>query len=259
MVSSTVLRRDKTMAISESYQISIVAGLIEEQLDPKHELLVLANKLDWEAIHHAVKPYYKLIGRNGKGSRLMVGLLILKHRLKLSDECLVAGLKENLYWRTFCGLSGQLGIWRQEDVLNSSSLTRFRKRLGAAGLREIERCIQKQMVAGGFIDPTAMYIDTTAQEKNIAYPVDTHLLNKGQEKLRSGIKKLIRMGLKIEAPRNFSRKAKRHVIIAAKLGGNRKERIQKSNKELININREVQKSVAQQDRPKANSESQRRS
>jgi IS5 family transposase len=231
------------MAISQFYQLSLVDGLIEEQLDPKHELLVLANKLDWEAIHHAVKPFYKLNGRNGKDSRLMVGLLILKHRLKLSDEGVVSGLKENVYWRTFCGLSGQLSIWRHEALLDSSSLTKFRQRLGADGLRKIECCIQKQMVAGGFIDPTAMYIDTTAQEKNIAYPVDTNLLHKGQEKLRKGIKKLMGMGLKLQAPRNFARKAKRAVITAAKLGGNRKERIQKSNKELIQINRDTQKSV----------------
>lgn len=231
------------MTLSKSYQVSLVAGLIEEQLDPEHELLLLANKLDWEAIHEVVKPYYKLIGRNGKDSRLMVGLLILKHRLKLSDEGVVSGLRENVYWRTFCGLSGQLGIWRHETILDSTSLTKFRQRLGAKGLVQVERCIQKQMMNDGFIDPTSMYIDTTAQEKNVAYPVDTHLLNKGQEKLRKGIMKLKRMGLKIKAPRNFSRKAKRQVITAAKLGGNRKERIQNSNKELIKINREMQKSA----------------
>ena len=92
------------MSISEVYQLPIVAGLIEEQLDPEHELLVLAGKLDWHAIHKTVKAYRKLKGRQAKDSRLMIGLLILKHRFKLSDEQVVAGLKENLYWRAFCGL-----------------------------------------------------------------------------------------------------------------------------------------------------------
>lgn len=230
------------MAISEVYQLPIVAGLIEEQLDPEHELLVLARKLDWYAIHKTVKPYYKLKGRQAKDSRLMIGLLILKHRLDLSDQEAVAGLKENLYWRVFCGLHGQIGLKRHTSVLNSSSLTKFRNRLGPKGVREIEHVIRKQLVDDGSIDPQSMYIDTTAQEKNVAYPVDTHLLNKAQERLRNGIQKLNRLGLKTPV-RNFSRKAKRAVLLAAKLGGNRKERITDANRKLIRINRETQKSL----------------
>ncbi len=242
MVSYLVRPEYKTMTISEFYQIPIVSGLIEEQLDPEHELLVLARKLDWHAIHKAVKPYYKLTGRHAKDSRLMIGLLILKHRFKVSDEQAVAGLKENIYWRTFCGLHGQVGSWRFSTVLDASSLTKFRRRLGAPGIRDVERVIQTQLVEDGSIDPKSMYIDTTAQEKNIAYPVDTHLLHKAQERLRKGINKLKHFGLKVTV-RNFSRKAKRAVLLAAKLGGNRKERISDANRELIQINREVQKSL----------------
>jgi transposase, IS5 family len=230
------------MAISEVYQLSIVSGLIEEQLDPKHELLVLARKLDWYAIHKTVRTYYKLRGRNGKDSRLMVGLLILKHRFDLSDEEAVAGLKENLYWRVFCGLDGQIGLQRHTSIVNSSSLTKFRRRLGAEGIRRIEGAIRKQLVEDGSIDPKSMYIDTTAQEKNVAYPVDTHLLNKAQERMRAGIKKLNELGLKVKV-RNFGKKAKRAVLLAAKLGGNRREKITDANKELIHINRETQKAL----------------
>lgn len=242
MVSYMVRTEYKTMAISEVYQIPIIAGLIEEQLDPEHELLVLAGKLDWHAIHKAVKPHYKLKGRKAKDSRLMIGLLILKHRFKVSDEQVVAGLKENIYWRTFCGLQGQVGQWRYGAAVEASSLSKFRRRLGAKGILSVERTIQKQLVEDGSIDPRSMYIDTTAQEKNVAYPVDTHLLNKAQEKLRKGINKLRHLGLRVKV-RNFARKSKKAVLLAAKLGGNRRERIEAANRELIQINREVQKSL----------------
>ena len=232
------------MSLSEFYQLSIIEGLIELQLDPEHELLILAGKLDWHAIHNTVKTYYKLIGRKAKDSRLMVGLLMLKHRLKLSDEGVVAGLKENIYWRAFCGLTGQIGTWRRTSVINASSLSRFRHRVGAEGIRSIELVIRNQLVQDGSIDPKSMYIDTTAQEKNIAYPVDTHLLNKAQERIRKGIAKVKRMGLNVKAP-NRARKAKKHVLLAAKLGGNRRERIDAANKELIKINREMQKALKQ--------------
>ena len=242
MVSYSVQTERKTMAISEVYQLPIVAGLIEEQLDPEHELLVLGRKLDWHCIHTIVKAYYELRGRHAKDSRLMVGLLILKHRFKLSDEQVVAGLKENMYWRAFCGLHGQIGLWRHTVIVDASSLSKFRRRLGPEGIHGVERSIQKQLVEDGSIDPKSMYIDTTAQEKNVAYPVDTHLLNKGQEQLRKGIDKLKRLGLKVRV-RNFSRRAKRAVLLAAKLGGKREEKIQSANRELIRINRETQKSL----------------
>jgi IS5 family transposase len=230
------------MAVSEFYQLPIVAGLIEEQLDPEHELLLLAGKLDWHAIHKIVKSYHKLKGRQAKDSRLMIGLLILKHRFKVSDETVVAGLKENIYWRAFCGLHGQIGLWRHTSVLDASSLTKFRRRLGPEGIRSVEHAIRKQLLDDGSIDPQSMYIDTTAQEKNIAYPVDTHLLNKAQERLLKGISKLKKLGLKVTV-RNFSRKAKKAVLLAAKLGGQRKEKIQSANRELIQINRAMQKSL----------------
>ena len=204
------------MAISEVYQLSIISGLIEQQLDPEHDLLVLARKLDWHAIHKTVKTYFKLRGRNAKDSRLTVGALMLKHKFKLSDESVVAGLQENIYWRSFCGLTGQIKAWHKKPPLNSSTLTKFRRRVGAEGIRSIELVIRNQLVQDGSIDPTSMYIDTTAQEKNIAYPVDTHLLNKAQERIRKGIAKVKRLGLKVSAP-NRSRKAKKQVLLAAKL------------------------------------------
>jgi IS5 family transposase len=174
----------------------------------------------------------------------MIGLLILKHRFDISDEAVVAGLKENIYWRTFCGLHGQLGLSRYTPIVNSSSLTKWRKRLGAEGIRKIEHLIRGQLVQEGMIDAKSMYIDTTVQEKNVAYPVDTHLLHRAQERMRKGIDRLRKLGLNVRA-RNSGRKAKRAVLLAAKLGGNRKERIDEANRDLIKINREIQKSVKQ--------------
>lgn len=230
------------MSLPEFYQLSIIEGLIEQQLDPEHDLLALARKLDWHAIHKTVKSFFSLKGRKAKDSRLMIGLLILKHRFKLSDRAVVSGLNENIYWRSFCGITGLIGPGLRKRQLDASSLAKFRRRLGALGIRAVESIIRNQLVQDGSIDPTTIYIDTTAQEKNIAYPVDTHLLHKAQEKLRKGINKIKKLGLKVNV-RNFSRKAKRAVLLAAKLGGNRKERIEDANRELIEINRETQKSV----------------
>jgi len=43
----------------------------------------------------------------------MVGIHILKHRFDFSDEKLVQGLHENVYWMGFCGMKLQLR-WEHE-------------------------------------------------------------------------------------------------------------------------------------------------
>lgn len=44
------------------------------------------------------------MGRPAKSIRLILGLLILKHGLTLSDQDVVASLHENLYWMRLCSI-----------------------------------------------------------------------------------------------------------------------------------------------------------
>jgi len=92
------------MATQVYYQTTIWGWIVQHGLDPTHELLVLARQMDWEAITRALQPYDHRLGRYAKPIRLMVGLHLLKHRLNLSDQQVVQGLHENLYWMAFCGI-----------------------------------------------------------------------------------------------------------------------------------------------------------
>ena len=63
----------------------------------------------------------------------MVGLMILKHRFDLSDEAVVSGLHENFVWMAFCRVPVD-----EARHIESSTLCKFRKRLGPEGTQAVE-------------------------------------------------------------------------------------------------------------------------
>ena len=72
-------------------------------------------------------------GRPATSPRLIAGLLYLQHAFDLSDEEVVATWVENPYWQVFAG-----EIYLQtRPPIDPSSLTRWRKRLGEAGVEEM--------------------------------------------------------------------------------------------------------------------------
>src|SRR6478672_7571671 len=58
----------------------------------KHELVLLAGKIDWDWIDGEIAPLYSENGRPGIETRFMIGLLLLKHIYGLSDEGSVRAL-----------------------------------------------------------------------------------------------------------------------------------------------------------------------
>ncbi|MEN9919585.1 MAG: hypothetical protein RL662_2021, partial [Bacteroidota bacterium] len=75
---------------------------LEDSLNQKHPLYILANKVDWTIFERAFSPLYcPNTGCPAKPIRLMVGLLILKHVRNLSDESIVEQWAENTYYQYF--------------------------------------------------------------------------------------------------------------------------------------------------------------
>ena len=131
----------------------------------------LASKSCWHVSHctHAT-------------TRLMVGLLYLKHLHKLSDEQVVEGWLENPYWQYFCGESHFQTQW----PIDPSSLTHYRQRIGEQGC---EWLLQQTIAAGissGAVRKSHLKrvkVDTTVQEKAVSFPTDSQLLNRSRQRL----------------------------------------------------------------------------
>lgn len=154
-------------------QLGFLAPTLKEQLNPKHELYLLADRIDWDYFEEEFAGFYSKNGRPAHPIRLMTSLLILKSIYNLSDEVLVEEHWEmNVYFQYFSG--SVLQQWGQPCA--ASDLVHFRKRIGEEGVQKIlKHSIDKHGKDG---QDKHVSVDTTVQEKNITYPTDAKLAKK---------------------------------------------------------------------------------
>lgn len=155
---------------------------LETLIDTRHELVKLSELIDWERFDTRWGETFCEDGRPAIATRLIAGLHYLKHTYRLSDEQVVQRWAENPYWQYFCGES----YFQHELPLNPSSLTRWRQRLGDQGLElllgaTIDAAIESKSVKRR--DLKRITVDTTVQEKAIAFPIDSRLYNGARERL----------------------------------------------------------------------------
>lgn len=159
-------------------QCELFGAHLSELLNREHPLYVLAERIDWSQFDTAIDACYAdEVGRPGVNTRLMVGLLYLKHAYDESDESVVARWVENPYWQFFCGCS----YMQHELPIDPSSLSKWRKRVGADRLEKLLEATIRTALAMKAVRPQELKkvnVDTTVQEKAIAFPTDARLYHK---------------------------------------------------------------------------------
>ncbi len=150
----------------------------EAILDLDHPLCQLADAIDWDSLDKQLENcYHKDMGRPGNATRLMVGLHYLKHAFDESDESVVARWLENPYWQYFCGYQ----FMQHQFPIHPTSMTKWRNRVGA---QKMEILLQETIATAQrekYLKPaetTRVIVDTTVQEKAIAFPTDARLYQK---------------------------------------------------------------------------------
>jgi IS5 family transposase len=145
----------------------------------EHPLYRLAEALDWTRFESELgPPYAEAVGRPGLPTRLMVGLHYLKYLFDESDEPVV----ENPYWQFFCGRS----YFEHELPCHPTSLVKWRHRLGAAGVEKLlteTLSTAKREQAPKESEIRRVCVDTTVQEKALAFPTDARLYHKARRAL----------------------------------------------------------------------------
>ena len=183
---------------------------LDEQIDLGHPLARLAALIDWEEIERSFGAHFASTrGRPALSPRLVAGLLYLQHTFAASDEAVVNTWVENPYWQHF---TGETHLQTRAPI-DPSSLTRWRRRIGEAGVETLLKVTIDAAHRGGFVKKASferVIVDTTVMLKAIAHPTDSRLLERSRQHL---IKAARQHGLSIR--QTYSRIAPR---LAAQVG-----------------------------------------
>jgi IS5 family transposase len=173
------------------------------QLEGGNRWLKIKALIPWGELEEEYAGYFSERGRPGLDARLVVGLFLLKHMSGLSDRELIMQLQENVYWQSFCWLEGFVS----SKKLNSSSLTKIRKRLGPKFTKELEKKTYTVLIEKKIIRRKGMLVDATVMPEKIKYPNDVGLLNDVREWLVGWLREIGRTtGEKIRTYRRTARK-----------------------------------------------------
>ena len=188
---------------------------LDSMIDMRHPLVVLATRMPWTDIEASLAPLLAHKDRSGRlvqdadlfgptaqlaGAglsnagrprlpiRLMVALLYLKHAFNLSDEELCERWSENVVWQFFSGLA----YYEPRLPCDATQIGRFRRVLGEAGVEQLLKSTIEASVSMGAVKKTEfemIIVDTTVQEKAIAHPTDSRLLEIARHKVASAAKR----------------------------------------------------------------------
>ncbi len=188
---------------------------IDAMINLNDPLAVLASRMPWSQIEAAIAQKFEHqnrighvlqsedlfgttqtilgAGRSNAGRpklpiRLMVSLLYLKNSFNLSDEELVVRWSENIVWQFFSGMA----YFEHRLPCDATQIGRFRKALGEDGMELLLKATIDTAVAIEAVQPQDLrrvIVDTTVQEKAIAHPTDSRLLEIARHKVVSAAKR----------------------------------------------------------------------
>ena len=134
--------------LPDKNQRELFRPMLVDIIDKNHELVLLADTIDWEYFENEFSPLYSPLGQSSVPIRLMAGCLILKHLKNPGDETLARVWIENPYMQYFCGIR----CFEHEFPFDPGDFCHFRKRIGSLALRRFlpqrpssrQRGIQRQ-------------------------------------------------------------------------------------------------------------------
>ncbi|MCK1310969.1 IS5 family transposase, partial [Bradyrhizobium sp. 45] len=182
---------------------------LDQIINLKHELVLLAGKIDWDWIDGEIAPLYSENGRPGIETRFMIGLLLLKHIYGLSDEGVCERWVHDPYFQFFTGEE----FFQHAFPHERSDLSHWRKRLGDKLELLLAESLRVAHEAGALRsqDLKRVTVDTTVQPKAITFPTDAKLLHAAIQ----GLNRLARRHA-VRLRQSYSRVAKAAAMMAGR-------------------------------------------
>ncbi len=240
----------------------------EIRLNKENRWVKLGESMPWDAL---AKIYYRSMssdmGAPAIDARIVIGAMIIKHKLKLDDREAIEAIRENMYMQYFLGLSE----YKYEDVVDRSLFTTLRYRLGADKFDAMTRQIilrsekkydeaekdidnkdnnikldksdndtkesgsekneegSKENTAKGKQKKNKgkLLMDATVADQMIAYPTDLGLLSRSREESERLIDELCKELDIKNKPRTYRRLARKQYLNLAKKKNKSKKEIRK--------------------------------
>ena len=180
---------------------------LDRLINLRHELVVLAHRIDWDWIDEQLASDFSDQGRPAEPVRFMIGMFILKHTYNLSDEQVWDRWVYDPYFQYFTGEKFFQHVLAHER----SGMSHWRKRIGDKLDILLAESLRIAHDSGALkkSDLARVTVDTTVQPANITFPTDAKLLHTATRQLA----KLARQH-DVKLRQSYVRLAKRAPIMA---------------------------------------------
>ena len=247
-----------------SGQLSFFKTPFDQQLDKTNRWVQLSDQLPWDKL---VKIYNNKLrsdfGAPGIDARKIIGALIIKHKLCLSDREVIETIRENVYMQYFVGLSS----FSTEAIFHHTEFVYIRKRLSQT---DFNLMTEELMSAAGIIEKNSqektddnqddepnqtgvqpvsgeqradaneeaatnkgdLKLDATVADQKIKYPNDVDLLNTGRQEIDRMIDMLCKE-LEQKRPRTYRRRARKQYLLFSKKKNKTFKQIRRARKEQL--------------------------
>lgn len=224
------------------------------KLDSNNRWVKLSSLIPWDEVE---KLYEKNFTENGMGApaktvRMALGALIIKEKLRLTDEETVEQIVENPYLQFFVGLES----FSDQKPFDPSMMVHFRTRLAFTDIQAInDMIIEKNKkdhdkdsddnkASGGSDDKPnkgKLIIDATCAPADIRYPTDLSILNEARENAERIIDELHETyNMDNPKPRTYRKKARKDFLWAIRKKKLRKNHLRKAiGKQIRYIRRDL--------------------
>jgi hypothetical protein len=157
-------------------------------IDLTHPMVRLTHEIDWQLLEEIARERRRLVIKSSRGQqpnyRANCGAVVVRSLKSLDLRSTEDMVRNYLPARYMCDL--QNSNWTPDH----DTIWEFETMLGEEGLSLFSQHVLKNAEAQGFLDPSALCSDTTAQEAKIPYPNEVGLMGSFGKSIARSLKTL---------------------------------------------------------------------
>ena len=237
---------------TSQYQTKIeeFGNLYQMKLNQKNRWIQLGFHLPWDKLVQIYEKHFSEKGSTAINPRIVIGSLIIKHKMNLSDEATVQIIEENPYMQFFLGLDE----FSPFPLFAPTLFVDWRKKLEHETFNKftdvlIKICFPESFETKNVTDSTSdstsdstpknkgkLKLDATVADQYITYPNDLGLLNKAREiteKIVDDLYEKLRNQLP-QKPRTYRKVARKKFLIESKKRQKNKKTLRSAIRYMLN-------------------------